>query len=411
MINPSSDTMTLRKYFREQIPKVLRPPTKHLPFPYIVPGGIFFDELWDWDSFWLTKGLLPLLKEASNEESEVFLTHAQGSWKNFFENQGPNGSLPIMAKTEHPDFFECTSDETGERNQAKPIFGQFAEDIAEFSGDYTWIEPYFERLLKYYDRWFSRYGTDIELVVWGSDVAAGVDNDPTTYGRPPFSSANLLLNCLLYRDLNASAKIAAVLKRPEAENILCSRASKLGSAILMECWDETDEFFYTVDVQCLDHRPRYLPTIKRGMDMSWRSVPLKIKTFTGFLPMWCGIADKAQAEALVKKHLLNPQEFDARWGIASLARNERMYEPATDSANPSNWLGPVWIVANYMIYEGLKKYHYDTEAEVLAAKTRELLINDLRTTGRLHECYHPDTGQPNFNADFLSWNVLAGLMA
>jgi hypothetical protein len=39
--------------------------------------------------------------------------------------------------------------------------------------------------------------------VWGDDVAIGDDNDPTTFGRPFFSSANLLLNCLFYQDLLA----------------------------------------------------------------------------------------------------------------------------------------------------------------------------------------------------------------
>ena len=41
------------------------------------------------------------------------------------------------------------------------------------------------------------------LLVWGDDVAIGNDNDPTTFGRPFFSSANLLLNCLFHQDLTA----------------------------------------------------------------------------------------------------------------------------------------------------------------------------------------------------------------
>jgi putative isomerase len=87
-----------------------------------------------------------------------------------------------------------------------------------------------------------------------------------------------------------------------------------------------------------------------------------------------------------------------------------MYDPATDSANPSNWLGPVWIVASYMVYEALNRYGYHADAKSLADKTRKLLERDLEQTGTVHECYHPDTGTPNFNGGFLSWNLLAVLM-
>jgi putative isomerase len=132
--------------------------------------------------------------------------------------------------------------------------------------------------------------------------------------------------------------------------------------------------------------------------------------FTGFLPLWCGIASAEQARILVERHFRNEREFNAPWGLRSLAMSERMYAPATDSANPSNWLGPVWIVASYMVYEGLKRYNYSSDAALLAGKTRLLLEKDLLESGAMHECYDPDTGRPNFNTDFLSWNVLALLM-
>jgi len=112
----------------------------------------------------------------------------------------------------------------------------------------------------------------------------------------------------------------------------------------------------------------------------------------------------------VEKHLRNEEEFAAPWGVRSMSKSERMYEPATDSANPSNWLGPIWIVANHMVYEALDRYGYEADANTLAEKTRSLLSGDLQKTGTLHECYDPDTGAPNFNGGFLSWNLLAAMM-
>jgi len=248
------------------------------------------------------------------------------------------------------------------------------------------------------------------LLVWGSEVAVGVDNDPTTYGRPEFSSANLLLNCLYFEDLSTAAKIAHLLDQKAEAVELQQQAESVRNAIQLECWDETDGFYYSVDVQCEDARSKYFPHIAQGMSHTWRTLPLKVKVFTGFLPLWCGIATEEQAQVVVERHLRNPKEFDCAFGVRTLAQCEKMYDPATDSSNPSNWLGPVWILSNFMVYTALKNYGYHQDACLLAQKTLHLLKSDLDNSGVLHEYYHPDTGKPNFNHGFFSWNILASLM-
>lgn len=398
----------LESYFLKTIAGIFRPARGCLQHPFLVPGGIFHDEIWDWDSFWISKGLLALAREVPADTAEQFVLHSKGSWMNFFLLQAPNGAVPIMATSGNPDFFQCAS--VRGRNQAKPVFGQFALDITEHTGDVFWVAPHFDGLMKFYTRWMSEYGTPSGLLVWGCDLAIGADNDPTTYGRPEFSSANLLLNCLFYQDVLAAKTLATMLGRDADADSLQSWADQVGGAVRRECWDASDGFFYTVDVQCADHRNKYIPSVPQGMEMSWKTIPLKIKMFTGFLPMWCGIASAEQGRLLVENHLRNECEFQAQFGIRSLSQSERMYEPGTNSANPSNWLGPVWIVANYMIYEALNRYGYHSDAKTLGSKIRSLLELDLQKTGTIHECYHPDTGAPNFNDGFLSWNILASLM-
>ncbi len=400
----------LLDFICDQTSAIYREAQGCLRHPFLVPGGLFHDELWDWDSFWIVEGMVPLQYRLDPEAREKFLVHAMGSWINFFEHQAADGTLPIMMKASTGDFFGCTTTGGTEKNQAKPVFAQFARAIARMTGDYRWMEPYYEKLKKFHQRWRSKYGTTCGLLVWGSDAAIGVDNDPTTYGRPEFSSANLLLNCLFHQELEAMREIASALGRANDIEQIDVEIEAFGGAIQRECWDEMDGFFYTVDAQCRDHRHEHFPHINRGMDMSWQTVPQKIRVFTGFLPLWCGIATERQARLLIERHLLNADEFDAPHGMRSLSQREKMYDPATDSANPSNWLGPVWIVANYMVYEGLRRYGYEEEASALANKIIALLGGDLERHGMLHECYHPDTGKPNFNAGFLSWNVLAGAM-
>ena len=79
--------------------------------------------------------------------------------------------------------------------------------------------------------------------------------------------------------------------------------------------------------------------------------------------------------------------------------------------NPSNWLGPIWLVANYVVFRGLLNYGYRMEAEIMYKRTMRLLGNDLEKTGSLHEYYNPFNGEPVMNGGFINWNVLALNMA
>jgi putative isomerase len=76
------------------------------------------------------------------------------------------------------------------------------------------------------------------------------------------------------------------------------------------------------------------------------------------------------------------------------------------SSNPSNWLGPVWILVNYFVWKGLANFGFRSEADVLRDKTLLLLSNDLRKSGSLNEYYHPETGAALSHPGFMDWNLL-----
>ncbi|MBW7895495.1 MAG: hypothetical protein H3C27_10315 [Opitutaceae bacterium] len=401
---------SLCAHFLAETAHVFRPPDGCLHHPFIVPGGLYSNQLWDWDTFWLVKGLRALTPAAGHEFAATLGQHALGSWMNFFANQAPNGAVPLLIEPGRSDVFDCARAD-GTRNQAKPVLAQLALEISALLGSTAWLEPEFDRLLHFLERWRMLYGRADGLIVWGSDLAVGIDNDPAVYGRPEFSSAGLLLNCLYAAELAAAATLARQLGREADAGRLAAAAHTVGEAVRRECWDEVDEFFYTVDVQCADHRRRYVPAdFPLGMDMGWRTLPLKLKGATGFFPLWAGLATPKQAAQIVARHWRGTDTLRAAHGVRTLACNERMYAPSVESANPSNWLGPVWVVTNYIVWAGLRRYGLQAEADDLARRTRALLTNDLASTGTLHECYHPDTGSPNFNAGFLSWNTLVLLM-
>jgi putative isomerase len=304
-----------------------------------------------------------------------------------------------------PDPLRVLGGNASSKNQAKPVFGQLGLLAADQLGEVGWLAPYFDTILRFYNAWTTHNTSSIGLLVWGDDVAIGDDNDPTTFGRPFYSSANLLLNCLFYEDLLASAELARRLGREKDHDRLAAEAETLARQIRMYCWDPRDSYFYSVDVQCVDRRAELIPTVPRGMDMSWKSLPTRIQMFTGFLPLWCGIASQVQADRLVKINYLADDRLRARCGVRSLSSRESMYSLAF-SSNPSNWLGPVWIIVNYFAWKALQRYGFHKEAGALADKTISLLASDLKVNSSLNEYYHPDTGAALSHKGFMDWNLL-----
>jgi len=399
----------LVRYFAANAPQLLRAPAGVLKHPSIapaLPGKAYSTNLWDWDTLWTSQGLFRLAALLHDDQlRQQLCEHVSGSLLNFLEHASPGGQLPIMITADDPDPLGATGKNPTSRNQAKPVFGQLGLLACDQRGDANWLKPHFDSILRFYDSWVGHYSSSIDLLVWGDDVAIGDDNDPTTFGRPFFSSANLLLNCLFYQDLLASAEIARRLGRSADHDRLTSQAQELAKRIQTFCWDPRDSYYYTVDVQCVDRRAELIRTVRRGMDMSWRCLPLRIQMFTGFLPLWCGIAPQQNAQKLVSANYLADDRLCARWGTRSLSDRETMYS-LEFSSNPSNWLGPVWIIVNYFVWKALQRYGYKKDADALADKTILLLSRDLETNGSLNEYYHPDTGAALSHKGFMDWNLL-----
>jgi len=400
----------LLNYFGKTAPKLLRPAQGILEQPSIapsLPGKAYSTSLWDWDTYWTTRGLFRFAAISNDPAFQKKVgEHAIGSFMNFFDHQSDEGRISIMLDVKNADpFGTLKKDRPKSLNQAKPVFGQLALLIANETGTVDWLAPQFDKLLRFYASWVSANQSSIGLLVWGNDVAIGNDNDPTTFGRPFFSSANLLLNCLFYEDLKAAAELARQLKRPDDEQRLHAQASALGENIQKYCWDPRDRYYYTVDVQCVDRRRELISHVKAGMDMSWQCLLLRVQTFTGFLPLWCGLATPDQAKALVQTNYLADDRLRGNWGVRSLSSKESMY--CMDfSSNPSNWLGPVWIIVNYFVWKGLKDFGFHDEASDLADKTVRLLSTDLARNGSLNEYYNPDTGIALSHKGFMDWNLL-----
>lgn len=384
----------IKDYAKKHYVDLFREPDGILKHKFIVPGSGYAHSLWDWDSWFIEQALEHITQEDITE-------YEKGCLLNFIDHQFNDGRIPIFitSKTYRPEFKEGEAS-----NLHKPILCQRALYISNKIGDFTWLKPHlgsFEKFINYYE---NNCKHESGLYFWVNDYAIGVDNDPCTFFRPANSSASILLNCFMYKELLDLSTIMKELKEKEKEILYKNKAQQLKDAIINHCYDERDGFFYNVDINLLPIDPNQV--LHRGAPRHYSTLIQRIGVWSGFMAMLYGIATPEQAERMVKEHALNEKTFCSDYGIRSLSKMEKMYA-ILPSNNPSCWLGPVWGLCNWVVYEGMKRYGYIEEAKQLAYKTIKLFGEDLAKTGEIHEFYHPETGETVFNKGFQSWNLFA----
>jgi len=131
---------------------------------------------------------------------------------------------------------------------------------------------------------------------------------------------------------------------------------------------------------------------------------IKVKTWAIFAPLLAGLYSDAQAKDLIKKYLLDTEEFWSPYPLPTVALNEKGFNLKESTTTPAwlhpNWRGPVWMAVNWFVCRGLEKYGFDSEAEVIKSKSIKLLEQS-----GFREYYHPLTGEGMGACDF-TWGGL-----
>ena len=406
---PEADRKRVESYVLAHLDGVLKEPRGFIRYPFIDPGSVYDGNVWDWDTYWSVYGLLSLADRMPPETLGRVLEHARGNVRNFLDHQMADGYIPMMIEVgKWPEPYLILERKKGVKmNMHKPFLcGQICL-ISRFDGDWSWAAGFEEGLRRYFDLYDREFFQERSgLYYWEDDIMIGMDNDPASFGRPKASTANIFLNSFMAEELRCMAEYLTALGKPEEAERWLGKREKLIGAIRAECWDPRDEFFYSVDI---DVKTRPHDWIHQGLGAFWRTLPIRIRTWSGFIPMWAGFATEAEAEALTAE-MFDPRSFDAPYGICTLAKNEKMFSLEA-TINPSNWLGPVWLVANYVAFRGLLNYGKRAEAEEICRRSLALLARDLEKIGCLHEYYNPFTGEPIMNGGFINWNILALTMA
>ncbi len=379
-----------------------------LAYPFLTAGSENYNDcLWDWDSWLCDIALRQVLTDKGNKaDQKEALTYEQGCILNYLSYCGGEGWIPIILQR-GVDPASLRPKDMFAENMHKPCLAQHAAFLINFTdgGDAEWLREDFAKLQYFMNGYRTRqFHRPTGLYFWITDIMIGVDNDPCTFYRPNKSSANIYLNTMMYKELEAMSFLAGKLGLDEIKADYDQWAADLKAAIREHCWDERDGFYYSVDINLLpriDDKVAY----HMGAQREWDCLIQRIDVWSGFMAMWAGIATPEQAERMVKEHYRNPKTFNCAAGVRTLSKLEKQYNVKA-SSNPSSWLGPVWGISNYMTWRGLVKYGFKQDAQELASKTIVMFGRDFQKTGALHEYYQPDNGDPILNKGFQNWNFL-----
>ena len=403
-IDPADQKIVL-EYIRAHAFDMLKEGGGVFRYPFIDPGAGYAFNLWDWDSFWSAKSLLDLCEYfrgdgAIDAMRPKVIEHAKGNILNFLQLQEEDGFIAMVTTKEglFSDYLVKEHRKGNAVNQHKPFLAQGIRNVSAAADDYEWFD--IERLLRYLDFYLRhQYDERSGLYFWRNDLMIGVDNNPTVFGRPNDCCTDIYLNAFMYMELCAAALLLRKRAHPRAAEWE-KRSEALKKAVREQLFYQRDRFFYSADLLSETHKSEYF---NHGIGVFWKTMPLRIRFWGGFLPAMCELTDEEEARTLLESNL--DEDFVSAYGIRSLARSEPMYN-TENSSNPSNWLGAVWIVVQYCVFKGLLRAGLRDRAEDVLARTYRVLARDIRKNGHMSESYVPETGEPMMYGGFLNWDCL-----
>jgi mannosylglycerate hydrolase len=221
---------------------------------------------------------------------------------------------------------------------------------------------------------------DYERFIYLIDVFRKLRYEPhELLAHSPFLVQDVLFNAILFRADEDLRALAVNLGQPtdEINDWLTTMQLNFNARF----WDESISLYYDYDQRSGD--------------------PIRVNTASTFLPLFAGLPSKMQSQRLVEEHLLNEGEYapagEVRHWVTTTAKTEPTWEPRR------YWRGPVWIIMNWFLIEGLRRYGYDDLAEVIRQDTLGLI-----ETAGFREYYDPRDGSGCGSVDF-SWSAALAL--
>lgn len=317
----------------------------------------------------------------------------------------PEGFIPNYARAGHWKSFDRSE---------PPVGAITVWSLYQRYHDRWLLEDTFERLLKW-NRWWAEHRDLNGYLAWGTDeenspanlddssrgtlqgakFESGIDNgpqfdaaqyDPATH---KMQQADVGLMSLYIADSNALASIADILGKKDDAAWLRASAAKYKEK-LATLWDPETGMFLDKDLRTGELNHRLNPT--------------------NFYPLLARAATAEQADEMVRKHLLNPEEMWGERVLPAIARNDPAFK------DQDYWRGRIWGPMNYLVYEGLLNYETPAVAQArqqLAEKSMALFQHEWIEKGHVHENYSAtsdDSDTVTSSDRFYHWGALLGLI-
>ena len=201
------------------------------------------------------------------------------------------------------------------------------------------------------------------------------------------------LSLMVCKEMRSLSKMAEYLDKKKEARRWQKEAEKLADLINERMWDEDSGFYYSINMK--DHSFQFMTRDLRRQEI------------IGFLPLWAGACTAERAEQLVDV-LTDSTKFWRKYGIPTLAADDEWYSPHVDYC--CKWNGPVWLLWNYMVYDGLINYGYEEVAEQLAEKMIKAVEVQLRKNHNFWESYSPDYSVLNSPSNYIWDSIMAKLL-
>jgi putative isomerase len=309
-----------------------------------------------------------------------------------------------------PNYARARNWKSSDRSEP-PVGGITVLGLYKKFGDRWLLRDTFEALLRW-NRWWSEHRDIQGYLTWGSDgenepanlddnsrgtrggaiLESGLDNSPmydsTTYNTQThqLESADVGLMSLYIADCDALATMADALGKLAEAKEMRERSARY-RAKLATLWDPSAGIFLNKDLHTGQFSSRLSPT--------------------NFYPLLAKAATPAQADVMIKRHLLNPQEFWGEWVIPAIARNDPAFK------DQEYWRGRIWGPMNYLVYLGLRNYGVLEVRAEFAQKSYGLFLKEWEGNGHVHENYNAITGTGDdvTSSDrFYHWGALLGFI-
>ncbi len=201
------------------------------------------------------------------------------------------------------------------------------------------------------------------------------------------------LTLMVIREERSLATMAGLLGKTNEMKKWVALADTTSRLVNERMWDETTGFYYSVDKK--DHTFKFMTR------------DLKRQEIIGFLALWAEAAPKDRAARLIQT-LTDTTKFWRKYGVPTLSAQDPWYSPNVDYC--CKWNGPVWMLWDYMVYDGLRRYGYQELAHELAGKMVSSVTLQLSKNHNYWESYSADNEVLNCPPNYIWDAIIAKLL-